>query len=126
MRFAGAIILAVASLSHFAALRLFADAGYLKTFQADQLHTLALLALKLHGDGYAISLVFVSFACLSPGYLVFRSGFLPSTIGALMAIAAVRYLFNSSRTSWRLRSPPRCSPRSSCPFSSRNYRSHCG
>ena len=95
MRFACALILAVASLSHFAALRLFADAGYLKTFPADQLHTLALLALKLHGDGYAISLVFFSFACLSLGYLVFRSGFLPRTIGALMAIAGVCYLVNS-------------------------------
>jgi len=95
MRFACDIILAVASLSHFAALRLFADADYLGTFQPDQLHTLALLGLKLHGDGYAISLLFFSFACLSLGYLIFRSGFLPRTIGALMAIAGVCYLINS-------------------------------
>jgi Domain of unknown function (DUF4386) len=95
MRFACDIVLAVASLSHFAALKLFADAEYLKTFTPDQLHTLALLALKLHGDGYAISLVFFSFACLSLGYLIFRSGFLPRTIGALMAIAGVCYLINS-------------------------------
>ncbi len=95
MRFACDIVLAVASLSHFAALNLFADAEYLKTFTPDQLHTLALLALKLHGDGYAISLVFFSFACLSLGYLIFRSGFLPRTIGALMAVAGVCYLINS-------------------------------
>lgn len=95
MRFACDIVLAVASLSHFAALNLFADAEYLKTFTPDQLHTLALLALKLHGDGYAISLVFFSFACLSLGYLIFRSGFLPRTIGALMAIAGICYLINS-------------------------------
>jgi len=95
MRFACDIVLAVASLSHFAALNLFADAEYLKTFTPDQLHTLALLALNLHGDGYAISLVFFSFACLSLGYLIFRSGFLPRTIGALMAIAGVCYLINS-------------------------------
>jgi uncharacterized protein DUF4386 len=95
MRFACDIVLAVASLSHFAALNLFADADYLKTFTPDQLHTLALLALNLHGDGYAISLVFFSFACLSLGYLIFRSGFLPRTIGALIAIAGVCYLINS-------------------------------
>jgi hypothetical protein len=95
MRFACDIVLAVASLSHFAALKLFADAGYLKTFTPDQLHTLALVALKLHGDGYAISLVFFSFACLSLGYLIFRSGFLPRIIGALMAVAGVCYLINS-------------------------------
>lgn len=95
MRFACDIVLAVASLSHFAALRLFADAEYLKTFTPDQLHTLALLALKLHADGYAISLLFFGFACLSLGYLIFRSGFLPRTIGALMAVAGVCYLINS-------------------------------
>ena len=95
MRFACDIVLAVASLSHFAALRLFADAEYLKTFTPDQLHTLALLALKLHADGYAISLLFFGFACLSLGYLIFRSGFLPRTIGALMAVAGVCYLTNS-------------------------------
>lgn len=95
MRFACDIVLAVASLSHFAALKLFADAEYLKTFTPDQLHTLALLGLKLHGDGYAISLVFFGFACLSLGYLIFRSGFLPRTLGALMVVAGVCYLVNS-------------------------------
>jgi hypothetical protein len=58
MRLACDIILALSSVSHFAALRLLADTGYLKTFQPDQLNALALVALKLHGDGYAISLVF--------------------------------------------------------------------
>lgn len=95
MRLASDIVLAVASLSHFAALRFLADADYLKSFAPDQLHTLALLALKLHGDGYAISLVFFSFACLALGYLIFKSDFLPRTIGALMAIAGVCYLINS-------------------------------
>jgi hypothetical protein len=95
MRLACDIILAVASLSHFAALRLLADADYLKTFQPDQLQTLALLALRMHGDGYAISLVFFGFACLSLGYLIFKSGYLPRTLGALMAVAGACYLFNS-------------------------------
>lgn len=95
MRLACDIILATASLSHFAALRLLADAGYLTTFQPDQLHTLALLAMKLHGDAYAISLVFFGFACLSLGYLIFRSSYLPRTIGVLMVIAGVCYLIDS-------------------------------
>lgn len=95
MRVACDIILAVASLSHFAALKLLADADYLKTFQPDQLHTLALLAMKLHGDAYAISLVFFSFACLALGYLIFRSGYLPKVLGGLLTIAGVCYLINS-------------------------------
>lgn len=95
MRLACDLILAIASLSHFAALRLLADDDYLKTFLPGQLHTLALLALKLHGDGYAISLVFFAFACLSLGYLIYRSSYLPRTIGVLLVIAGACYLINS-------------------------------
>ena len=95
MRFACIIILAVASVSHFVALRVVAEADYLRAFSAGQLHAVALLALTLHGDAYNISLLFFGFACLSLGYLIFRSGFLPRTIGALMAIAGVCYLVNS-------------------------------
>jgi hypothetical protein len=51
--------------------------------------------MRLHADGYAISLVFFAFACLSAGYLIYRSGFLPKVLGALMALAGVCYLINS-------------------------------
>jgi hypothetical protein len=95
MRLASDVILATASLSHFAALHLLAGSEYLKTFQPDQRQSLALLAMKLHGDGYAISLVFFGFACSSLGYLIFRSGYLPRTIGALMAVAGACYLVSS-------------------------------
>jgi len=95
MRLASDLILATASLSHFAALHLLAGSEYLKTFQPDQLQSLALLAMKLHGDGYAISLMFFGFACSSLGYLIFRSAYLPRTIGVLMAVAGACYLANS-------------------------------
>jgi len=95
MRLVSDVILATASLSHFAALHLLGGSEYLKAFQPDQLQSLALLAMKLHGDGYAISLMFFGFACLSLGYLVFRSGYLPRTIGALLAVAGACYLINS-------------------------------
>lgn len=95
MRLACDLILATASLSHFAALHLLEGSEYLKTFQPEQLQSLALLAMKLHGDGYAISLMFFGFACFSLGYLIFRSGYLPRTIGALLAVAGACYLINS-------------------------------
>lgn len=95
MRLACALILATASLSHFAALRLLGGSQYLETFQPEQLHSLALLAMNLHGDGYAIGLVFFGFACFALGYLIFRSGYLPRTIGVLMAVAGACYLINS-------------------------------
>lgn len=95
MRLACDIVLAISGLSHFAVLRLLGGAGYLEPLDPDQLETLALLAMKLHGDGYGISLVFFAFACLSLGYLIFRSGYLPRILGALLAIAGVCYLLNS-------------------------------
>ena len=95
MRFACDIVLAVASIAHFAALRLLAGADFLTALQAEQLPALALLALRLHGDGYNISLVFFGFACLSLGYLIFRSGYFPKIIGILMAVAGICYLLNS-------------------------------
>ena len=95
MRLSSDIVLGVASISHFAALRLLRGAEYLGSLQLDQLHSLALFALKLHGDGYAISLVFFGFACLSLGYLIFKSSYLPKTIGVLIAVAGGCYLVNS-------------------------------
>jgi hypothetical protein len=91
MRLSCDIILAVASLSHFVALKVLANADYLNTIPSGQLHTVALIAMKLHGDAYAISLVFFSFACLTLGYLIFISRYLPKTIGILMTGAGVLY-----------------------------------
>lgn len=95
MRLACDLLLAGASISHFAALRLLGDGNYLQAFQTDQRQALALLAMRLHGDAYAISLLFFAFACLALGVLIFRSRFLPRTIGALLAIAGLCYLINS-------------------------------
>lgn len=95
MRVACDLILAMAGLSHFAALRLLGDSNYLKSFQPDQLQTLALLAMKLHGDAYAISLVFFGFACLALGYLLFRASYFPRLLGVLMAASGLAYLISS-------------------------------
>lgn len=94
MRLACDLILAMASLSHFAALRLLGGSS-LGAFDPEEREALALLVLRLHGDAYAISLVFFGFACLSLGYLVFKSGYLPRVIGALLWVAGACYLVNS-------------------------------
>lgn len=95
MRIACDIILAVASISHFAALKFLSGADFLNTFEPGQMQTLALFAMRLHGDVYAISLVFFSFTCLSLAYLIMKSAFIPRTIGMLLAIAGICYLINS-------------------------------
>ena len=82
-------------LNLFAALFLSGGADYLKAFDPHQLHALAYLSLKLFDYGFGISLVFFSFVCLIFGYLLFRSGYFPKTLGVLMTIAGLSYLTNS-------------------------------
>jgi len=86
---------AASKLCLFAALFLSGNADYLKAFEPHQLHALVKISLKLHDYGFAIDLVFFGFACLIYGYLLFRSGYFPRTLGVLMAIAGLSYLTNS-------------------------------
>src|SRR5438094_3837106 len=71
------------------------NAAYLKAFTPEQLDALASLSLKSHGYGFGVSLLFFGCLCLIVGYLIFKSGYLPKTIGVLMQIAGVCYLTNS-------------------------------
>ncbi|HEX2331181.1 MAG TPA: DUF4386 domain-containing protein [Candidatus Angelobacter sp.] len=86
---------AASKLCLFAALFLSGNADYLKAFQPHQLHALVKISLKLHDYGFGIDLIFFGFACLVYGYLLFRSGYFPRTLGVLMAIAGLSYLTNS-------------------------------
>src|SRR5213080_3266157 len=71
------------------------NAGYLKAFAPEQLYAMASLSLKSHGYGFGVSLIFFGCFCIIVGYLIFKSGYLPKTIGVLMQIAGVCYLTNS-------------------------------
>ncbi len=56
---------------------------------------MASLAIKSHSHGFGVALIFFGCVCLIDGYLIFRSGYFPKTIGVLMAIAGLSYLTNS-------------------------------
>jgi uncharacterized protein DUF4386 len=71
------------------------NAAYLKAFEPDQLYALAYLFIRAHDYGFGIGLIFFGFACLTYGYLLFRSGYFPRALGVLMAIAGLSYLTNS-------------------------------
>jgi Domain of unknown function (DUF4386) len=86
---------AVSKLGLLAALFLSGNADYLKALESHQLHALVKLSLKLHDYGFGIDLVFFGCACLVYGYLLFRSGYFPRTLGVLMAVAGLSYLANS-------------------------------
>ncbi len=68
---------------------------YLKAFDPHQLQVLSYVAVKAHGHGFAIGLIFFGFECLIDGYLIFKSGFLPRILGVLILIAGLCYLTNS-------------------------------
>jgi hypothetical protein len=91
----GVAVLAANSLNHLAPLVLLGGANYLSAFETNQLQALALMSLRMHARGYTISGVFFGTYCLLIGHLVFRSGFLPRLLGALMAAGGLSYLTNS-------------------------------
>lgn len=71
------------------------NAGYLKAFSPEQLYAMAYLPLKSHGYGFGVSLLFFGCFCVVIGRVIYRSGFLPKVIGALMQIAGLCYLTDS-------------------------------
>jgi hypothetical protein len=86
---------AVAALNLVAALFPLGNAAYLKAFTPEQLQAMASLSVRSHGHGFGVALIFFGFVCIIVGYLIFRSGYLPRTIGVLMQIAGWCYLIDS-------------------------------
>lgn len=71
------------------------NSASLRSFEPNQLHALSYVGLKVHDYGMGVGLIFFGFACLVEGYLIYRSGYLPRTIGVLMEIAGLCYLTQS-------------------------------
>lgn len=72
------------------------DAAYLKAFTPQQLDALTSLAIKEHGIGFGIALLF--FGCYFPiaAYLIFKSSYFPKALGILYLIPGLSYLTSSS------------------------------
>jgi hypothetical protein len=88
-------VLALNKLNLLVPLFLLEDATHPGAFPAQELQAISHWAIKAHGHGFAIGLVFFGFACLVLGYLIFKSGYFPRTLGVLLQIAGVSYLINS-------------------------------
>jgi len=85
-------VFAVAELFYVAPLLILGDADYLNTFTADQLNTLALLSLKLYGYAAGILMAFGGVGSVLFGYLILKSGYLPSLLGALLALGGIGFV----------------------------------
>jgi hypothetical protein len=82
-------------LTQLAILQLLGGADYLKAYPADQLQALAYLLLRLHDQGLLIAHIFFGLWLFPMGALVFKSGFIPKLVGALLVIAGVGYVVQS-------------------------------
>ena len=85
----------VAAVSLAAALFPLASAPYLNAFAPEQINAMAMLSVRSHTTGFGIALIFFGVECVIFGYLIYRSGYMPRSIGVLMEIAGICYVINS-------------------------------
>ena len=88
-------VLAANKLSLLVPLYLLGGSSYLTAFSPAQLQTLSFVAIKAHGYGFAVGLIFFGVACLVRGHLMVKSGYVPKVYGFLMVLAGFSYLINS-------------------------------
>lgn len=81
-----------AEIFYFAPTLILSGDSYLKTFTADQLHSLALLSLNVYGTAGNLYNAHYGIASLILGYLMVRSGFLPRALGALWMIGGAAFV----------------------------------
>ncbi len=87
------IVQAFSSAFHLGAMVAVAPPQYLHVFTTEQLQALALLLLRLRAIAYHnVGLVFLGLYCITLGYLIVRSTFLPRLVGVLIALAGFAYL----------------------------------
>ena len=85
----------VAAVSLATALSPLASSPYLSAFAPEQINAMAMLSVRSHTAGFTIALIFFGVECVILGYLIYRSGYMPRSIGVLMEIAGVCYVINS-------------------------------
>lgn len=86
---------AVSTALLFAPLAILHGGPQLAAFTPEQIPALAYASLRLYANSYTVGIGFFGLYCLSLGWLVFRSGFLPRVIGVLLAIAGLGWSVDS-------------------------------
>ncbi|HEY2474357.1 MAG TPA: DUF4386 domain-containing protein [Candidatus Cybelea sp.] len=94
-RFAEAVIGLGIVMLYVAPLLLLGGAGYLEPVDPHQLQVLALLSIKAYDYAFGIALIPFGIHCVLLGYLIFKSTYLPKTLGVLMVLAGAAYVINS-------------------------------
>jgi hypothetical protein len=79
-------------LNSIAALSLARGGAFLSVFDQRQLDALALLFLRLHGQGVVLAQIFWGLWLLPFGLLVIRSGFIPRVLGGWLIVNGLAYV----------------------------------
>lgn len=85
----------VSLLSAYVPLKLAIGSSTLGAFSPAQVHALSSISEQMQSTGLLVSFVFYGFDELLSGVLIFRSGFLPRTLGVLLGISGLCYLANT-------------------------------
>ncbi|GLQ86726.1 DUF4386 domain-containing protein [Dyella flagellata] len=81
-------------LNAYVPLKLAAEGGAMAAFSPAQLQALSYLSLQLQDTGLLISFAFYGLDEILSGFLIFRSGFLPRLLGALLALSGLCYFLD--------------------------------
>ncbi len=79
----------------FSVLHVLTDPGFLTTVSASQAHAQAMLFLNNYSLGFDTGILFFAIHVLLLGYLIMKSGNIPSILGILLLIAGLAYVANS-------------------------------
>lgn len=71
------------------------DLSYQQAFSTDQIQAQVQLLTNLHDFGFGLGLLFFGLACLTYGYLIYRSEYFPKLLGVLISNAGLCYFINS-------------------------------
>ena len=85
-------VFAIGELFYFTSGHLVSGAEYLNTFTPPQLASLSLFSLKIYATCSAIFMALYGIASATRGYLIYRSGYIPGAIGALLMIAGAGFI----------------------------------
>ena len=92
---AGVAIGGVGWVLRLASLVLLHSDQYLSAFTTSQSQAMSMIALNLQLQVFSIAMVFFGVQCISIGYLVARSTFLPRVLGILLGVGGTSYVIAS-------------------------------
>jgi hypothetical protein len=93
LNLAGVVVQASNTLNLFGALQVLSDSSYASSFSAAQLQAIAMNYINLYNNGFMIAQIFFGAWVIPLGYLVYKSGFLPRFLGALLVADGFAILF---------------------------------